>query len=238
MAYRSDTYATVANDFKEWLRIGNVGENITDLALRFLNRAQVALNIHKPWKGITKRYQSLSLTSGSGTYPVDCAKIVRCYEDTNGDKLPDKFYFERTTRTDDGYIIRPTFTKAAGWSATIDFYSTPSNTIYLDYIQILTDFAGSGTEYSFFPAEMLLKKAQILFLEEDGRINTDEYKMLLSSLTSDLIDFSQNNIENLDMRMEIKDSVGRNVSIEGYNLADGPSENSSSSSRYEPDVDV
>ena len=226
-----DLYADLAKDFKEWLGKGDVGKHTSSFAKRYLNRSQKALNIYRSWKALTKKYQTLSLTSKVGTYPTDCVKLIRVYEDSDGDGLPDKFY------TNDEYIIKPTFTKAAGLSKTITFYSAPSSTIYLDYVIKLDDFEDSGSdEYSFFPGELLLKKAQCLYLEQDGRIGTDEYKMILNSLNSDLIDLIQREVENVDMRREVKDSEGRRVVVESYNLADGPGEHHTG--RYDRDVDI
>jgi hypothetical protein len=231
MPFRGELYANIAKDFKEWLQTSNAGDFVTDFALRFLNLAQQDLNIYRPWKGLTKKKQTLSLTSKVGTYPTDCAKIVRCFDDSDGDGEPDNFYYENLD-----YYISPTFTKAAGFSATITFYSSPSSTAYLDYILILPDFVADDTGKSFFPASLLLKKAQMLYLEQDGRIGTEEYKMIFNSYNNDIIDFTQNEVENLDMRMESKDDHGRKVAVESYSLSGGADE--TMDSRYDRDVDL
>jgi len=50
MSWRKDKYADVANSFKEFLRTGNEGDDVTDLALSYLNRARRKLNAYRPWK--------------------------------------------------------------------------------------------------------------------------------------------------------------------------------------------
>lgn len=236
MSYRNDLYEDIAKRFKGWLRTSNTGEFITDLALDYINRAQRSLNAYRPWKWLLQKRYALVLVDRSVALPSNLTRIVSAYDDSNGDGLPDNFYYENSIRTSDGYYITESFSKATGKARTITFYNAPSNTVYLDYLTTLVDFAGAGDEYSFFPGELLLAKAQTLNLEDDGRIGTDEYKMIINRLQSELNDFTQAQVENYDMRTEAKDDHGRSVAVESYSLSNGTDEGVSR--RYDNDVDV
>jgi len=162
--------------------------------------------------------------------------IYRVYEDQDGDGLPDFFYYENTTNTTGGYYITETYTKTAGWSRTIIFYNAPSSTPYMDYIQALEDFVADDTGYCFFPGELLLATAKMLQIEDDGRIGTDEYKLMYNRFQEEERDFTQAQVENHDMRMEVKDDSGKRVGVESYSLSDGAA--GSGSSRHDNDVDL
>lgn len=236
MSWRKELYADVAASFKEFMVKGNEGDDVADFALSYLNRARRKLNGYRPWKLLLVKRLSMSLTDRSYDLPEDLARINQVYEDQDDDGLPDFFYYENSTRTDDGYYITETYTKAAGWSRTITFYSAPSSTPYMDYIPALDDFTGEGDEYCFFPGELLLATAKMFQLEDDGRISTDEYKLIYNRFQEEERDFTQAQVENYDMRMEVKDDRGKRVGVESYSLSGGADE--SGGSRYDNDVDL
>jgi len=237
--WRQDKYSDIANRFKECLPRSNQGDFVEDFALDFLNRANRSLNAYRPWKLLVKKRQTLTLTDRANvlttTYP-DLARIISVYEDTNADGLPDTYYYEKASSMSRGYCISESYSKDTGWARTLTFYSSPSDTVYIDYIALLPDFTGTETEYSFFPGELLFAKAMILYLEFDGRVGTTEYKLLQNRFIEEERDFTQAQVENYDIRMEPKDDAGNPVFTDSYSLGGGSE--STGTSRYEPDVDL
>jgi len=236
MAYLNNTYEEIANSFKEFLVHSNVGNDVTDYALSYINRAQEDLNVYRDWADLVTRSQ-LTLTNKQATLPRDCAKILSVFDDGDGDGLPNNFYFLRTTRTNNGYYIISTFAKATGRSRAIKFYYSVQSATYVRYLKRLENFTGTGTEYSFFPLDLILSKAQMMYLKDNGRLSGTDYQMAASAFATALIDFQnamQN--ENADMRMESKDDHGKRVGVESYSLSNGTDENVNSG--YDNDVDM
>jgi hypothetical protein len=158
------------------------------------------------------------------------------YEDTDGNGKPDRFYYNRSTYQDDGYYVNNSFTKASGHSRTITFYDTPSNTIYMEYVVALDDFTGTGTEYSFFPSNLLLAKAQMLYLEDDGRVSTSEYQLIYNRMLEEIRDLCHSmQIENADMICPIKDDKGAVIEVESYGLSNA---DETINTTYENSVDL
>ena len=227
MSFLNQKYEEISNRFKEWLPESNEGENISNKALTYINQAQSDLNIYREWKDLIVRVE-LTLTNKAATLPSDCAHICLngVYQDTDVDGLEDNFYNEDSGRNNNGYYIRSAFTKAAGRSREIVFYYDPPESMYLKYIKSLEDFTASeADEYSFFPGQLLLSKAQLLCLQDDGRFG-DEFQMVQKTFDDSMADF-QNSVqyENFDMRMEAKDDHGKKVSVESYSLSDSTNEN-------------
>ncbi|RPJ55959.1 MAG: hypothetical protein EHM12_11365 [Dehalococcoidia bacterium] len=236
MAFLKNIYTQIANAFKEFIGGSNTGEYINDLALHYINRAQESLNVYRKWQGLTM-IQTLTL-SGKTTTAIPDGLIINVFEDTDGDGFPDKYYWNKSSNTSDGYFINNTFSKASGFTRTITFYSTPGSAPKMEYIKILEDFTGTGTEYSFFPANMLIAKAAMLYLEADGRIGTPEYVMHQNCLLNEIVDFcNATQAENIDIVNNIKDDFGNVTEVQGYNLIDGD-ELGSNGYNYDPIVDI
>ena len=236
MTWRNDLYSEVSARFKEWIPRSNEGDYVTDIALDYINRANRKLNGYRPWKLLLIKRSSLTLSSRSASLPAACLRIWRCYEDNDNDGRPDILYYENSVHTPEGYYITETYAKATGITRAITFYLSPSSTPYIDYVQILPDFTGNGIEYLFFPGELLLAQAKLLYLEDDGRSSSEEYKMIFNRFQEEERDFTQLQAENFDMRMDVKDDRGHIVNVEDYSLNGGTE--SYNRSRYENDVDI
>lgn len=221
MAYGSEVFSTAYNRMKDWLIEANDGGNVTDLALDLLNRAQERLRMYRPWEELVKQ-QALTVSSKTASLPSDCGEILALWHDSDSDGHPDFYYYNRSRRVDTGYRMTDSFTKAAGHARTITFYAAPSYTVYLEYIIKLDDFANSGTEYSFFPIDLLVAQAQIIHYTEQDLVD-EGYRAVFDNWQRLLVDYEQaHSWRNIDMRWEITDDQNNDVEQEVYSLIDGP----------------
>lgn len=223
MPFVADLYSEIKNRFLDFIDEDNTGANVSDLALDYLNRSQKALRMYRKWEELLVT-ASLTLSGNSATLPADCGELLRVYHDSNSDGAPDWYYFHRDSDTSRGYYITNTFAKATGHTRTITFYSTPSHTPKIDYIQVLTDFVGTGTEYSFFPGELLLCKAKELYLLDAGLVNQPEIKAIKDQLKELLADYiAGHQYVNYPMEAVVLDDVGVPITFETYSFDHGVS---------------
>jgi len=220
--YHNDVFSTIRNRMLDWLSdVANEGNNITDLATDLLNRAQRELWEYRAWEYLLESGYSLTISSKAATLPSDFGRMVRVWHDTDGDNRPDFYYYNRSNRVDDGYYIVSGFTKAAGHTWTINFYNSPTQTVKIDYIKTLEDFTGTGTEYSFFPGELLLCTAQKIHITESDMIGP-EYSAMRQRQLEMLANYEHaNHYVNVDMRLEVVDDAGDRVETEEYDLGQG-----------------
>jgi hypothetical protein len=234
MALYAETYSSVKNRFLDWMECANAGSNVADIALDRINRAQQELWMLRPWEYLLKR-SALTISSREASLPNDFGRIVRVWEDTNGDGMPDRYWYNRSRRTSDGYYLSGSFAKATGTTWKIKFYTAPTATCYVEYIASLTDFTGSSTEYSFFPGDLLLAMAQQIHLEDGGRID-DEYMAAQRKVHEKLAAFeAMAQFQNVDLRMEQNDDGGNRVDNETYSLAEG---SNGAETGYDRDYDL
>lgn len=232
---RADTYNNIANRFKDWLPANNTGGNVTDVTLSFMNSAQNNLWQKYNWEYLVKEY-SLTMTSDAQALPSDCGKIIRVAHDSDNDGRFDFDYFNNTRDTARGYKLRDAFTKAAGHVQTIEFFNSPSHTPVLVYQMELDQFEGTGTEYSFFPMELLLLQAQMLYQGEGGLVDS-ELDRIRIQYNETLLDYVQSHqYNNSDMVFEVNDYEGNRIEFDGMSL-NGDIERANVS-HYEPDYDL
>lgn len=217
MSINSETYLDIKNRLSDWLR--NTGGDIENLPLDLLNRAQNRLTEYRRWTDMM-RTASLEAVSGENNayyLPSDMAAFVTIFFDSDNDGRPDK-YFYRHARHDNGYEIRDDFDKSTGHSWVVTFYNSPSEAPKAYYQKRLDDFTGEGTEYSFFPGELLLKCAEVIHIEETG-LTGAEVQVLRNTYFELLKDYEQahHNVNN-DLVMEINDVTGNHISTEGMDL--------------------
>jgi len=237
MAYRSDTYTSVANRLKDWMQdASDTGGNVTSRILDLVNRANQSLWMERPWAGLVVR-SALTLSSGKTyTLPAACGVILDVYHDTDSDGRPDGHYYEDSSDTARGYYVSRSYAKDTGFAQTITFMATPSSAPYIRYVKLLEDFAGTGTEYLYFPSELLVAKAQMFHLEDGGLSAGDMYKAIQQKFTREMTNFMQSQqFENREQRMMILDDQGTEVSTDRYNLGGGPE---SEPSPYDPSYDL
>lgn len=214
----SDTYSEIAQRFKDWLQTNNTGGNVTDVTLSFANSAQKNLWLKYNWDELVKE-GSLTASASSQALPTDCGKIIAVGHDSDSDGIMDYYYYRNDRDRAHGYKIRNTFAKATGESRTIEFFVTPSVAPTLIYQPVLTDFANSGTEYSFFPMELLLLEMQVSYLQESGLMELGEYQGIMQRRNEILADFvAAYQYINPALKMEVTDYNGDVVDVDEYDL--------------------
>lgn len=214
-------YSDIYNRLLDWMSdVANTGGNVSNRARDLLNRAQEQLRIYRAWDGLLKRSQ-LTVTDKVATLPDDCREIVRVWHDSDSDGKPDFYYYQDSKRPDDGYYITDTFAKATGHTRTMTFYAAPSYDPYVEYIHSLDEFTGDGTEYSYFPGELLLATAQLIHVTESGIVG-NEYSAIERRQSHLMLDYEQSHqYQNIDPRSVQNDDDGVEIELEDFNLYDG-----------------
>jgi hypothetical protein len=218
----SDLFANIKNAFLDWMDDqDNSGGNVSDTALATLNRAQDNLERYECWDGLVKDANlTLGGTDGrTANLPTDFSgEVVGVGIDTNSDGKFDFLYYKDSTDVSNGYKIRYVFTPATGYAGTIQFLNTPQQTPILRYKIKLTAFTGAGTEYSFFPFDLLLAEAQYIHVTESGIVGND--LQAIEKRRKELLrDFKQERqYKNHDMRSVQNDNMGYPVYNAGYSL--------------------
>jgi len=218
--FLNETYQAFSARLTDWLN--TAGGEVADLTLDLINRAQYRLSTYRAWDGLITHY-SITLTNKAATLPADFyGAVCRVYIDTNTDLKPE-LYYHRDAPAATGYRIVNTFTKAVGHVWTITFFSDPTYSPVLVYPKALPDFEGTGTEYSFFPPELLLAAAKVVHIEESDLIG-DEYKAVQTQYLTLLRDYEQSHQhQNVEQRMAQIDQNGEELFISGYDLNGGES---------------
>ena len=218
--FHSDLYATIEKRLLDWLPYADTGGNVTNLAKDLLNRAQRELWQYRAWENLIKR-QDLTLTAKAASLPADFGRVVSVFHDTDGDGMPDFYYFNRSAYADNGYRIADVFVKATGHAWTITFWASPSSTPTLEYQAILEDFAGTGTEYSFFPGDLLMLTAQKIHGAEADMVGA-EFGVNKQAWQESIRDYEQaNQWVNINSEMNLVDAVGQTVEMETFDLFEG-----------------
>lgn len=219
MTIRANTYDVISRRLEDWLNtIG--GGSVSNLPLDLLNRAQDWLGTYKPWDGLVKRAE-LTLSNGRAVLPADWVMTLAVFNaDDSG--YPTQYYY-RDARQVGGYRVVSSFDKDTGHVVEYEFFDAPSGPVYLLYQMDLGDFVGSGTEYSFYPGELLLAIAQKIHIEETG-LSGGETQVLLRKAEEQLDNYVKHHMyQNGEMRMRMNDWYGNEVAAESYSLGMGAS---------------
>lgn len=227
-----DTYANIKKRLSDMLDVA--GDSVTDLELDLLNRAQRNLLMVYQWDGLVKE-ATLTLTNDAATLPADCNSIIDVYHDSDSNNKQDFHYYENSTY-DNGYKITNSFAKATGHSRTITFFRTPDYDPKLVYWGDLDDFAGTGTEYSYFPPDLLLQEALYIHASEEGVSGSD-----LAAIVNRREELIQNykmssQFRNRNMKIIQNDEHGEPIDNDQYSL-DG-SRGGLEADQFEPDYDL
>jgi len=166
MSYFSETYLA---DFRprilDFISNHDSSDNVSDVALEHANRAQKNLWMKKPWDDLAVEVDVI-LVSNSYALPSDFGRVIWLYANLDGTGAAG--YLVWNSLDYDGYKIRDVFTKASVHSLTLSFNYDQTDSIKMIYQKVLPDFTGSGNEYLFFPANIMLLEAEKINLREKG----------------------------------------------------------------------
>lgn len=220
----SDLFTDIKNAFLDWMDDGdNSGGNVGDTALSLLNRAQDNLERYDAWDLLVKDAK-LTLGGSEGrtaNFPSDFGEIIDVFLDTNSDGKPESRYTRNSTNIYRGYSVANSFSLATGHALVIQFFAAPQNTPVMRYKAKLVDFTGTGTEYSFFPFDLLLLEAQYIHIVESGLVGP-EYSAIVTRRKEVLRDYRQehqykNNAQNCVQN----DDSGLPITNVGYSMLGG-----------------
>jgi hypothetical protein len=221
--YFTDTYLTnIKPVMTDWLTNSLSGNSVTDLVLDYTNRAQQSLWAEKPWTHLEKFISITPDSNNQYTLPTGAdarvGKIVRI-----GEYLDNELQYEYKEGDNPtyGYSIDWDFTKAAGYAGVITFNYVVGSNIKLTYIKALDIFTGTGTEYSYFPAILILLAAQRISALEKG--NVGEFQGITASYDRELKKF-ENATQNVnaDTRPILRDRAGNKVQTPHFSLGGTP----------------
>lgn len=209
-------YSEIEDRVTSWLQYATSETDISDRPKDCINRAKEWLEMQEPWEDLLEFY-TLSITNRQGSLPSDYYRPIWIYEDSIGYGKPTRFYY-RWGREGEGYKIENSFTKASGHSRVITFFEEPTGSVYLIYQKALEAFAGSETEYSFFPAELIFKAVQYLWIADSG-VEGREFDRIEKQLKELLEEYkkAQQNVNNKLSRW-VNDIAGNTIQNTGYNL--------------------
>ena len=218
--YFTDTYA---DDIKpvmtDWLTNSLTGNTVGDLSLNFSNRALRSLWAERPWSQL-EVFTEMTVTNLQYTIPDALGKIIRIAEyDSYGKMLVE---YKEGDNPSYGYSVNWGFTKDAGYSGTITFNTVVgSGTLKIIYIKALDKFTGTGTEYSYFPAQLMLLAAQRIAALDKG--NVGEWQALTAAYDRELKIFEKATYQvNVDTRPYLRDRAGNEVTTPNYSLGGEP----------------
>jgi hypothetical protein len=216
MGYFSSTYLIdIRPVLLDWLTNSGSSKNVTDLPLSLANRAQKNLWAKKPWVGLVKT-TSLALTNGRAFLPNDFGRIVDVHADMDGNGVGDYWLYEGDSY-DRGYKIEPYFTKESGPINRIAFNYAQPVAPRMRYQKMLEDFTGTGTEYSFFPSELVIIEAQRI--NTLGKGNIKEYQAFNAAFIECYQDYCNSaQWVNHDNEPRINDRFGYEISSESFSL--------------------
>lgn len=220
---RNTTFSQIKPRLLDMLRISD-GGNVDNIGLDLLNRAQQFLWGHTEWNALRK---SASLTVDPVTYlatlPADFGRLINLMWDSNGDGIPEGYFDIGGTDPARFCELRETFDKATGLSFSVYFGRVPSWIPIVRYIANLDDFeetdsnGNSLTEYSFFPAELLLKTAEKLHLEEKGS-DTTTLNSVSQAWIGLLTQFEQWQNRGSAQDFAMRDAMGNQIWQRSYEL--------------------
>lgn len=217
----ADTYSDLALSFNSWCDSSPTGgEYVSLLPLEYANRAQDALWSDPPqgWDYLTKTAK-LTLSGLTASLPSEFGMMLNVYTDSDGDGKPDRYYF-KDGKLLEGFKFSDAFAKDTGHSFSITFYQSPESDVYCDYQVKLDPFAGTDTEYLFFPKNLMLRKMQHLRCLDKGMLK--EWEVFDKDYQRELDLFKgqhQNSAEAVGI--QVNDYRGSEVFLPKYRITTG-----------------
>ena len=231
----SDLYAAIKNRFLDMMDSANPGGNVSDVALSHINSAQQRLTKKHFWQGLIKEYE-LAANADAQALPSDFDKVKWVGYDSDGDGYLEQLFFNQAIWREVGYKMRNSFAKATGDSWTIEFFASPSSAPTLIYQVKLDAFTGSGDEYSYFPLELIIAEAHLVYLQESGRLD-NEYDRAKVNRDEILDDYKQSyQYNNSHLANPVVDFFGNPIIFDSYSMTGDISNNAVTG--YDRDYDL
>ena len=194
----NETYLEISNRFKSFLQASSIGTLLPDVAKDYLNRAQRWLQLETPWTGLVVD-TPLTIIDFIATFPSDFISLVSLGHSIIDDGKINWYYY-RDAAGYEGYTLIPVFSKDVGmvWKAKFSG-SYPYSPNVCRYQKKLSDFTATGTEYSFFPGDLLFAVAKYLRIIDynpngaDYKTHTVEIERLLKNCKK--LQYQNNKIE-------------------------------------------
>jgi hypothetical protein len=216
MGYWTAKYSEIEPRLKDFIKAGDNG-NVTNVALDLLNRAQDYLWQYKAW-GYLQKVASVTMTNSTGSMPSGFGRLLSVYLDSNNDGIPEIQYYENHSDITRTYSMAATFVTATGYTWTITMPNAPG-TIKVRYMPEITAFTGTGTEYSVFPAQLLLITAMKIHLQEIGA-DSNDLQAVINAWSEEIRDFTQAiHKMNPPRGISVRDGVGQQVGISGMDIS-------------------
>lgn len=214
--HKTEFLQDIKNPLLDWLRVSGTGKNVQDKALSLANRAQWNLWAKKPWTNLTTKVQ-ISLVDGSYTFPDNFGRLVEMFADLTGTGTEDYWYYQGSDY-EHGYDLTDSFTNAAGHSWVITFNYAQQSSVYMRYQRNIEKFTSSQeTQYSFFPANLVLLEAQKIRIREKG--NSKQYQLAKDGFDEAFKDFSNaTQWINFDSTPRMNDRYGQEIQGGSYSL--------------------
>jgi hypothetical protein len=205
----------IKSELNDWLNVR--GGEVQDLALSLINRAIDSLWRYRAWDLLIKNHTFTLDSNNQSLMPADFGRIIFVGYDSNGDGVPDWFFFNGCKDTGKRYDLTTTFSKTTGLALTIKFPSTPSANPVMKYV-IGLDKVEIDTDYLFFPSTLVLRAAQKAHAI-DKSISGLEVNAINNDYDALLRDYSHA-YYHIDRSMEMfqQDKYFNAISNEGYSL--------------------
>lgn len=215
--------AKVSDIYSELSDWGNIrGGAVSAPILSLINRARESIWQYKPWDYLVKT-QTLTLVNNTASLPADFGRILHVGYDSNGDGIPDWYFYRNDKRSDRSYKIDSEFSITTGYTFTISFPQTPSNTLQIKYI---VDIGKCTDQEHFlaFPANLVMRKAQLIHVIDNNQKDS-ETQRIKDDYDEEMRDFIQAHLYN-DCAMDLQQQDGyyNQIANEEYSL-DGNMEN-------------
>lgn len=219
MAYWDASALDVYNRLGDWLQYNATDNNVENLPLDLIIRAENKLWEERDWLIFTKE-SDLTLSSKAATLPSDFGRMIYVYHDDDDDGIPDFYYYLNDLDSTRRYTISVTINRTTGLSKTITFANDPSSTPTIRYVADFDDLTTSNysTAKLIFPAELTLLTAQKIHILDRG-LKNERDKLTIEEQERALIKFiGANEGRNIASRQYPRDAEGVEVILPKHTL--------------------
>lgn len=222
----TEPISTIRKRLRDILVFSSVGNNVSNLDLDLLNRAQMWLSQYRQWDALVKVIPMTLDSTKSMVLPSDINAILEVYVDLAGIGKPTLWYYQNAPDIAQRYTIIDTFDSSTGhsWKISFPLYGVIQGPLYMRYSYNLADFVGTDeagnelVEYSFFPPNLLIRCAQKMHYEDKG-ITGDSVQVAINAFNEELRKFELNSqYNNQQLDLTIKNRYGMPIKIYGHSL--------------------